>query len=33
MIIKHLDLKSGDPSTAKPASDANVFGKLADRTL
>jgi len=31
MIIAHLERDAGGPSGGKPASDANVFGKLADR--
>lgn len=33
MLIKHLTPDVGAPSTGKPAPEANVFSKLADRTL
>jgi Rod binding domain-containing protein len=33
MLIKHLAPDVGGPTTGKPTLEANVFGKLADRTL
>jgi Rod binding domain-containing protein len=33
MLIKHLGHDAGGQSSVKPTPEANVFGKLADRTL